>query len=124
METTRQLKFASLIKREMGSILFEEGANFYGKAFVSITHIMVSPDLGYCKLYLSVMSVPDRQKVIDALNKHQGEVRHSLGKKVRHQIRHIPQLKFFLDDSYDQVEKIEKLFKEIGPIPPASPEGE
>lgn len=119
MESTRQLKFASLIKRELGDLLFKEGANYYGSGLVSITNLMVSPDLGYVKVYLSVMGVADRENIPNKLNVNKRDVRHRLGKKIRHQVRHIPDLNFFLDDSFDYVEKIEKLFQEIGPIPPA-----
>jgi ribosome-binding factor A len=113
MDTTRQNKFARLIQKELGDLLQREGANYYGKAFVTVTIIRVSPDLGYVKVYLSVMGSPNRDSVVKALNDHTKDVRRSLGSRIKNQIRHIPELQFFLDDSFDEAEKIEKLFQEI-----------
>src|SRR5437868_4827020 len=113
MDTTRQNKFARLIQKEMGELLQREGANYYGKAFVTVTIVRVSPDLGYVKVYLSIMGQTNREAVVKALNDHNKDIRRSLGNRIRQQIRHIPEIQFYLDDSFDEAEKIEKLFREI-----------
>jgi ribosome-binding factor A len=113
MESTRQQKFARLIHKEVGELLQREGANYYGKAFVTVTIVRVSPDLSYVKVYVSVMGTTAREKVVDLLNENIRDVRRRLGMQIKHQIRHIPELHFYLDDSFDYVEKIDKLFKEI-----------
>jgi ribosome-binding factor A len=123
MDTTRQQKFARLIQKELGDLFLKEGAGFYGKAFVTITTIKTSPDLGVVKVYLSVMGVPERQPVIDVINEKGREVRMRLGQRIKNQIRHIPELHFFLDDSFDEVEKIDKLFKKINTPPTEGQEG-
>lgn len=122
MDSVRQNKFARLIQKELGELLQREGSDFYGKAFVTITTIKTSPDLGYVKAYLSVMGIPKREDAVEALNKNTKEVRLRLGKRVKEQIRHIPTLQFFLDDTFDYVEKMEELFKHIDE-PPAYPGG-
>jgi ribosome-binding factor A len=113
MDTTRQNKFARLIQKEIGELLQREGANYYGNAFVTVTGVKVSPDLGYVKVYLSIMGTADRNKVVQQLNDHTRDVRRRLGMRIKNQIRHIPELTFFLDDSFDYAEKIDKLFREI-----------
>lgn len=121
MDTTRQLKYSKLIQKEIGTIFQREGQTFYGKAFVTVTGVRVSPDLGIAKIYLSVFGVKNSQETIDQIEKHNKEIRKRLGNEIRHQARIIPELKFFLDDSLDYVEKIEKLLNDSKPI---RPEGE
>lgn len=119
MDSTRQQKFARLIQKELGDLFLKDGASIYGRAFVTITVVKTSPDLGYVKAYLSIMGTNNREEVISLINKNTAEVRHKLGQRIKHQIRHIPTLQFFLDDSFDEVEKIERIFKKLD-IPPAS----
>lgn len=113
METTRQQKFARLLQKEVGELLQREGANYYGKAFVTVTIVRTSPDLGYVKVYVSVMGTTDREKVVTLLNENIRDVRRRLGMRIKNQIRHIPELHFYLDDSFDYAEKIDKLFRDI-----------
>ena len=121
MDTTRQLKYSKLIQKEIGTIFQREGQSFYGKAFVTVTGVRVSPDLGIARIYLSVFGVKNSQETIDQIEKHNKEIRKRLGNEIRNQARIIPELKFFLDDSLDYVEKIEKLLNDSKPI---RPEGE
>ncbi|MFM7216510.1 MAG: 30S ribosome-binding factor RbfA [Bacteroidota bacterium] len=115
MDSTRQLKYARLIQREMGDIFQRNGPGYYGKAFVTVTGVRVSPDLGIARVYISVFGVKDAQLVIDTIDTHNKEIRRELGNRIRHQARIIPELKFFLDDSLDYVEKIDKLLNETRP---------
>ena len=112
MDSTRQLKYSKLIQKEMGDIFQKEGYNYFGKAFVTVTGVRVSPDLGIAKVYVSIFGVKDSHAVLDMIEKHHKEIRHQLGNRIRHQARIIPELKFFLDDSLDYAEKIDKLLKE------------
>lgn len=111
MDSTRQQKYARLFQKEIGEMFQREGYNFYGKAFVTVTGVKVSPDLGIAKIYLSIFGAKDSMAVLDQIERHNKEIRKRLGAQIRHQARIIPELKFFLDDSLDQVEKIEKLLK-------------
>jgi ribosome-binding factor A len=112
MDTMRQHKFSRLIQKEIGDIFQKEGFNYFGRAFVTITNVRVSPDLGIAKVYVSVFGVKEGKQTMDEINAHNKEIRKQLGNRIRHQARIIPELKFFLDDSLDYVEKIEKLLKE------------
>jgi ribosome-binding factor A len=113
MDTTRQNKFARLIQKEMGELLQRDGSNYYGKAFVTVTSVKVSPDLSHVKIYLSIMGTTDRDRTVKQLNDNTKDIRHRLGMRIKNQIRHIPDIHFFLDDSFDYAEKIDKLFKDL-----------
>jgi ribosome-binding factor A len=112
MDSTRQLKYARLIQKEMGDIFQKEGYNYFGKAFVTVTGVRVSPDLGIAKIYVSIFGVKDVNIVMAQIERHSKEIRKQLGTRIRHQARIIPELKFFLDDSLDYAEKIDKLLKD------------
>lgn len=120
MDTMRQQKYGRLIQKEISDIFAHDGFALYGKAFVTITMARVSPDLGIAKIYLSIFGVKDTQAVMDQIASHTKEIRKKLGMKIRHQARIIPELKFFLDDSLDYVDKIDKLLKETKQ-PPGDP---
>ena len=79
---------------------------------MTVTNVRVSPDLGIAKVYISIFGMPDSKKVMEEIDSHNKEIRKRLGDKIRHQARIIPELKFFLDDSLDYVDKIEKLLKD------------
>ena len=118
MDSTRQQKYGRLIQKEISDIFQHDGYNFYGKAFVTVTMAKVSPDLGIAKIYLSIFGVKDSKVVMDQIEVHTKEIRKKLGMRIRHQARIIPELKFFLDDSLDYVDKIEKLLNETRQPPP------
>jgi ribosome-binding factor A len=112
MDSMRQQKYSRLIQKEIGEIFQREGYNFFGKAFVTVTGAQISPDLGVAKIYISIFGVKENHAVLDQIEKHNKDIRKLLGSRIRHQARIIPELKFFLDDSLDYVEKIEKLLKD------------
>ncbi len=112
MDSMRQQKYARLIQKEIGEIFQRDGYNFFGKAFVTVMGAQISPDLGVAKIYISIFGVKDSKVVLTQIEKHTKEIRKLLGSKIRHQARIIPELKFFLDDSLDYVDKIEKLLKD------------
>lgn len=113
MDSTRQSKYARLIQKEIGNIFQRDGYNFFGKAFVTVTKARVSPDLGIANIYVSILGSKDAQKVVNEIESHNKEIRHKLGNSIRHQARIIPELRFFLDDSLEYVQKMEDLFNEI-----------
>jgi ribosome-binding factor A len=112
METTRQQKFARLIQKELSQLFLHDGPSIYGKAFVTITTVKATPDLSIARVYLSIMGVPDREQAVEAINGATHKIRGLLGLRIKQQVRHIPNLNFFLDDSLDYAEKIERLLKE------------
>jgi ribosome-binding factor A len=115
MDSTRQQKYNRLFQKEIGELFQREGFNFYGKAFVTVMNVSVSPDLGIAKIYLSIFGAKDPNAVITQIEKHKKEIRKLFGAQIRHQARIVPELKFFLDDSLDYVAKIEKLLKDSKP---------
>ena len=76
---------------------------------VTVTKIHITPDLSIAKTYLSLFATPDKDALMDEFKKHSGEIRGKLGHRVRHQLRVIPDLHFYLDDSLDYIENIDRL---------------
>ena len=111
MSSTRQNKIERLLQRDLGDI-FQKGTTslFKGK-MVTVTTVRVSPDLSSARIYLSLFPVDDKQEFIEYINGIEGQIRFDLGKRVRHQLRKVPELSFFVDDSLDYIENIDKLIK-------------
>ena len=108
METTRQNRIARLIQKDLSNI-FQAQTRQTRNLLVSVSVVRVSPDLSVAKAYLSVFPSERAQEVLQNINDHASEVRYELGRLERHQLRIIPELKFFLDDSLDYVEHIDEL---------------
>lgn len=111
METIRQQKVARLLQKEIGDIFSKSEVNTPAGVMISITQVRMSPDLGIAKVYLSLFPSENKAETIEQIRKQSSEVRYVLGKKVAKQLRHIPQLNFYLDDSFDYAEKIDQLLK-------------
>ncbi|MBC7862588.1 MAG: 30S ribosome-binding factor RbfA [Bacteroidia bacterium] len=111
MESVRQQKVARLLQKELAEIFRSNAQSFFNKAFVTVTIVRVSPDLGYAKVYLSVMAAKDKLSVVKMAEDHYPQIRRQLGDNIRKQVRIIPELAFFLDDSLDYAENIENLLK-------------
>jgi ribosome-binding factor A len=113
MESTRQQKVARLIQKELSQVFIKEGSWLYGRIMVSITTVRVSPDLSVAKIYLSIFGTSDKKKVLQTLDQHKPKIRYLLGQQLKNQLRIIPELIFYLDDSVDYAEKMEEVFKKI-----------
>ncbi len=113
MESTRQHKFARQIQREMGDIFLKEGKHYFGNAFVTVTQVRVTPDLGEARIHLSLFNQPDPEGLLERIRKHKSEIRKLLGAKIKDTIHHIPDLHFFIDDSLDYADKINTVMKTI-----------
>ena len=120
MDSTRQLKYSRLIQKEIGDLFQKEGRNFYGSPFVTVTAVKVTPDLSIARIHISVFQNKG-EEVLQKLHHHSREIRHKLGERIRNQARIIPELEFFIDDSLDYAEKIDKIMKDIH-IPPEEKE--
>jgi ribosome-binding factor A len=121
MDSTRQHKVSRLLLKELSTLFQREGKSFFGSAFVTITDVKVSPDLAQARVYLSLFQVKDKETLIEQIRKHTGEVRYKMGTVLKNQLRHVPEFSFFVDDSMDYAENIDKLFKTIQ-IPPEEDE--
>ena len=110
METTRQKKVSRVIQRELG-IFFQRNSSNYAKGgMITVTQVRVSPDLGIAKVYLSIFAVPDKEAVVALIKERDWEVRKYLAQK-RNELRIAPDLHFYIDDSLDQIERIDDLLK-------------
>lgn len=115
MESRRQQQVAREIQKEVGYLFQKSGPSIYGQAFVTVTHVKVTPDLLIARIFLSVYNTDEKQQVVDTIQAQQAEIRYRIGNAMRHQLRRIPALEFFLDDSLDYVYKMEEIFKDIKP---------
>ncbi len=112
-EGKRQKQIAGLLNEEMNIIFQRLGLNMIDGGMVSISSVKVTPDLLEARFYLSFFQVKDVAAAIKKIDDRYHEIKKELAAKVRHQLRSIPVLKFFQDDTLDQVFKMEELFKKI-----------
>ena len=110
METTRQNKIARLIQKELSEIFLLQTKSMNG-VLVSVSAVRISPDMSIARVYLSVFPSERSQEIVKNINANMKSIRFELGNRVRHQLRIIPELKFFVDDSLDYAEKIDELLK-------------
>jgi ribosome-binding factor A len=113
MESKRQQKFAGLLQEELAAIFQREGASYLPNTLVTITKVRVSPDLAVAKIYLSFFNTNNTSLSLATVNSHSSEIRYKLGSRIRHQARVIPTLTFFLDDTNEYVEHMDKIFDKI-----------
>lgn len=110
-ESTRQKKVARLIQKEVADIFLRKGIEFAPGKLISITKVRVSPDLSYAKIYISIFPSANHDEILNSIQEHSHKIRFELGNKVRSQLRIVPEIAFFIDDSLDYIEKIDKLLK-------------
>ncbi len=110
METTRQNKISRLIQKELSEIFLLQTKSMNG-VLVSVSAVRISPDMSIARVYLSVFPSERSQEIVKNINDNMKSIRHELGTRVRHQLRIIPELKFFVDDSLDYAERIDELLK-------------
>ncbi len=111
MESVRQQKVSRLLQKELSELFQEEGLLFSGGAMITITNVRVSSDLSIARIYLSIFGVKEKKEIIDNLKKHTRDIRFKLGQRVRQQLRIVPEITFFEDDTLDFIEKIDNLLK-------------
>ena len=110
METTRQNKISRLIQKELSEIILLQTKSMNG-VLVSVSAVRISPDMSIARVYLSVFPSERSQEIVKNINDNMKSIRYELGTRVRHQLRIIPELKFFVDDSLDYAERIDELLK-------------
>lgn len=111
MDSTRQLKVSRLIQKELGEIFQRETRVFFGNALITVTQVRVSPDLSVAKVYVSLFNVPDNQALLKLIQTHTKDIRSKLSDRIKKQVRIIPNLVFFVDDSLDYAMRIDELLK-------------
>ncbi len=110
METTRQNKIARLLQKELSDIFLLQTKSMHG-VLVSVSAVRISPDMSIARVYLSIFPSEKGEELIKNINANMKSIRYELGTRVRFQLRIIPELKFFLDDSLDYLERIDELLK-------------
>ena len=110
METTRQNKIARLIQKELSDIFQAQTRTMHG-VLVSVSVCRISADMSVCRAYLSIFPSERAQEICDNINANVRQIRYELGQRTRFQLRIIPELKFFVDDSLDYAENIDRLLK-------------
>lgn len=110
METTRQQKISRLIQKELSEIFLLQTKSMHG-VMVSVSTVRISPDLSVCRAYLSIFPSEKGAEIIKNINDNVKAVRYDLGQRLRFQLRIIPELRFYLDDSLDYIEHIDELLK-------------
>jgi ribosome-binding factor A len=109
----RQLQVSELIKRNFGIVLQQEGPLLFGETFVTVTQVVMSPDLGIAKIYVSVYNALDKQAVIIIMNENKTQLRQDLAFRIRKHIRRIPEVDFYIDETLDEMERLNSLFDKL-----------
>lgn len=111
METNRQKKIARLLQKDLGEIIQIEGRGWFPGVMITVTQVKVTSDLSIARVYVSIFG-KESGEVIRQIEMRGKEIRKLLGLRVKNQLRQIPELRFYIDDSLDYIENIEKLLKE------------
>jgi ribosome-binding factor A len=111
MESKRQQRISRLLQKDLGEIFQLEGRGLFSGSMITVTKVNVTRDLSIAKVFLSLYGSTDKQELIDKIKKHKNEVKYKLGVRIRHQLRVVPDLEFFEDDSLDYIDNIERLLK-------------
>lgn len=117
MESKRQQKFAGVIQKDLAEIFQREGANMLPNVMVTITKVRVTSDLAIARVYLSFFNSTNNAIALNTIKAHAGEIRYKLGNRIKDQARIVPQLEFFVDDTSEYVERMDKIFDKISKEP-------
>jgi ribosome-binding factor A len=117
MESTRQLKIAKLLQKEMATILQQLAREHFPGTLLSVSKVRVSPDLGVAKVFVSIFPIVKTKEVEEFISLNQNKIRGSLGCSVGNQLRVTPELMIYTDDSLEYEENIERLLRGEGENP-------
>lgn len=110
MQETRQNRISRLLQKELAAI-FQSQTRFMHGVLVSVTRVRISPDLSICTAYLSIFPSDKGEELLKNIVANEKTIRYELGTRVRNQLRIIPELRFFIDDSLDYLDHIDELLK-------------
>lgn len=110
----RQDKFAKQIQRDLAELMTLHRNEWLGGTFVTMSNVLVSPDLSYVKVYLSLFNIQNRKDVLNHLNTVvDKEIRHEIARRIKNNVKKIPEIRFYEDDTLDYVSKMDELFEKI-----------
>jgi len=118
-ETTRQQKYSKLIQKELSDIFLRDKRGILDNAFITIADVRMSPDLSVARVYISMLLVKEKEKVLENITLRKSEIRKALGNRIGKQVRIIPELIFFKDEVEENATRLDELIKNLN-IPPAS----
>ena len=113
LEGKRQKQVAAVLEKELNDIFQKLGLSMMDGGMVSISSVKITPDLFEARIYLSFFKVKDSDKALKIIEERAWEIKKALTAQVRHQLRSMPQLTFYIDDTLEYVDKMEKLFRDI-----------
>lgn len=110
MQETRQNRISRLLQKELAEIFQSQTRQMHG-ILVSVTRVRISPDLSICTAYLSIFPSEKGKELLQNITRNEKSIRYELGQRMRNQLRIIPELRFFIDDSLDYIDHIDELLK-------------
>lgn len=113
MDSKRQLQVGELIKRNFSYVLQGRGSFIYGRILVSVTRVAMTPDLALAKIYLSIYGAEDKEEVLTKIEDHIAQLKTELVTRIRKHVRRIPQITVFIDDTLDEMYRIDSMFHHI-----------
>ncbi|MFZ4263355.1 30S ribosome-binding factor RbfA [Sphingobacterium sp. HJSM2_6] len=116
-ESKRQQRFAGVIQQDLAEMFQREGKSWAPGAFITVTKVRVTPDLAIVRVYLSFLNTQTAKADLDQIRSKANEIRYKLGARIKNQARIVPHLEFFLDDTNEYVEHMEKIFDVISKEP-------
>ncbi|MGN0022259.1 MAG: 30S ribosome-binding factor RbfA [Sphingobacterium hotanense] len=116
-ESKRQQRFAGVIQQDLAEMFQREGNSWAPGAFITVTKVRVTPDLSIARVFLSFLNTNTAKADIESIRSKTSEIRYKLGARIKNQARIVPQLEFFLDDTNEYVEDMDKIFEEISKEP-------
>ena len=123
MESKRQQKVGRQIQKDLGDIFQKEAKHLISGSFITITTVRMTPDLGIARAYISFLPDKNKRLLLEGIQENTRFIRQKLGERVRHQLRIVPDLQFYLDDTAEYAAKMDALFADLV-IPPAEPDNE
>ena len=112
-ESKRQKQTAEVIRRHLGHVLMMEGPYIYGDAMVTVTQVQVTPDISESKVYLSVYNATNKEAVLESIRRNTHTLKRDLSSRIRKHVRRIPKLQFYIDETIDEVLKMDRLFQNL-----------
>ncbi len=113
MESKRQLKFSRLIQKDLAEIFQRDAKGLFGSALISVTRVSMSPDFSLAKIHLSILTTEDRQVVLKKLKENTKAIRNMLAQRISKQVRIIPALVMYLDESVDYAMKMSGIIEDL-----------